>query len=198
MAHTELWEQLGRLDRQTTAKTAKCQYKSNPERYVIQLLNTEYEVSLADRQVLSVKQGCEQMPAGFLRELCILAYLINARDLPLADKLVKAESLPGGEFFFRGQHGLPTDKLEEAFGEKPALLYEAGARLNAKKRDFGDASVELLALPRIPLTFIIWRSDEEFGPRASILFDQTAAGQLPLDALLALTNIVVDALTKTS
>jgi hypothetical protein len=50
--------------------------------------------------------------------------------------------------------------------------------------------------PRVPLTIVIWRRDEEFAARASILFDQTAAAQLPLDALLAAVNLTVDALVN--
>ena len=194
LLHEELWQQLASLDRQKTSQRAKCQYLADPERYVITLLNTEYVVNLTAQQIFSSQPGSE--PAEFLEQLCLLAYLINAKDLSLADKLVSAESLPGGAFFFRGPHALPTRKLEETFGDKPDLLYEAGARLNAKQRDFGDASVELLVLPRIPLTFVIWAGDEEFPARASILFDETTGSHLLLDALLAAVNLAVDALVK--
>jgi hypothetical protein len=194
LLHEELWQQLASLDRQKTSQRAKCQYLADPERYVITLLNTEYVVNLTAQQIFSAQPGSE--PAEFLEQLCLLAYLINAKDLPLADKLVSAESLPGGAFFFRGPHALPTRKLEETFGDKPDLLYEAGARLNAKQRDFGDASVQFLVLPRIPLVFVIWAGDEEFPARASILFDETAGSHLLLDALLAVVNLAVNALVK--
>lgn len=194
MSHEELWQQLARLDRQKTSQRAKCQYLPDPERYIITLLNTEYVVNLSDKQIFSAQPDSE--PAEFLEQLCLLAYLINAKDLPLADKLVSAESLQGGAFFFRGPHALPTLKLEETFGDKPDLLYEAGARLNAKQQDFGDASVQFLVLPRIPLVFVIWAGDEEFPARASILFDETTGSHLLLDALLAAVNLAVDALVK--
>jgi hypothetical protein len=194
LLHEELWQQLAGLDRQQTSQRAKCQYLPDPERYVIKLLNTEYVVNLTAQQIFPSQPNSE--PAEFLEQLCLLAYLINAKDLPLADKLVSAESLPGGAFFFRGPHALPTRKLEETFGGKPSLLYEASAHLNAKRRDFGDASVELLVLPRIPLTFVIWAADEEFPARASILFDETAGSHLLLDALLAVVNLAVDVLVK--
>ncbi|MHC4571093.1 MAG: DUF3786 domain-containing protein [Planctomycetota bacterium] len=183
MANEELWQQLCELDGEQTAQRAKCQYLTDPERYLITLLNTEYVVNLSDRQIFPSQPGSE--PAEFLEQLCLLAYLINTKDLPLADKLVTAESLPGGAFFFRGPHMLPTQKLEETFGDKPDLLYKAGT-----------ASVQLLVLPRIPLTFVIWAGDEEFDARASILFDETAGSHLLLDALLAAVNLAVDALVK--
>jgi len=206
MAHEGLWEQLEKLDGQATARRAKCRYLTDPDRYVVTMLNTEYVVNLAGREILTVAgspsgsarlgEGPSRSGAGFLQQLCILAYLINAKDLPLAGKLVGAESLPGGQFFFRGPHSLPTDKLEQAFGAQPDRLYEAAKRFDAKRCEFGDASVQLYVLPRIAITAVVWRSCEEFPARASILFDQTAGAQLPLDALQAAVNLTVEALIR--
>ncbi|HUS71488.1 MAG TPA: DUF3786 domain-containing protein [Sedimentisphaerales bacterium] len=196
MAHEGLWEQLNKLDRQETAKRAKCQYLTDPQRYVITLLNTEYVVNLADRQIFSTQPSLPPTPAEFLEQLCLLAYLINAQDIPLANKFVGPENLPSGQFFFRGLHSLPTERLEETFGKSPERLYEVSEQFGAKRCEFGDASVELYVLPRVPLKIIIWRGDEEFDARASILFDQTAGTHLPLDALGALVNLTVKALVR--
>ncbi len=196
MAHEGLWEQLEKLDGIETSQRAKCQYLENPARYTITLLNTEYVVNLSGRNIFYILSDSQQKEAQFLEQLCILAYLINARDLPLANKLVAGNTLPGGQFFFRGQHGLPTKKLEEAFGNNPELLHQVSAQLDAERCEFGDASIRLNMLPRLPLTIVVWGRDEEFEARASILFDQTAASQLPLDALLAAVNLTVGALLK--
>ena len=196
MAHEDLWLQLDKLECQQTAQRAKCQYLTDPPSYVITLLNTEYAVDLSDKQIFSTQASPQPTPAGFLEQLCLLAYLINAQDLLLANKFVGPEHLPSGQFFFRGLHSLPTEKLEEAFGKSPESLYEVLERFDAKRCEFGDASIELYALPRIPLKIVIWRSDEEFDARASILFDQTAGTHMPLDALGALANLAVKALVK--
>jgi hypothetical protein len=196
MAHEGLWEKLEKLDGAETAQRAKCKYLESPARYIVTLLKTEYVVNLSDRTIFSRKSDSQQQKAAFLEKLCILAYLINAKDLPLANKLVNGNTLPGGQFFFKGQHGLPTQKLEQAFGENPHVLLKASSQLDAKSCDFGDASICLYILPRLPLTIVIWGRDEEFEARASILFDQTAASQLPLDALLAAVNLTVGALLK--
>jgi hypothetical protein len=196
MAHEGLWEQLEKLDSTGTAQRAKCQYIDSSAQYIVTLLNTEYAVNLSDRNILSIQSDSTQEEAKFLEQLCILAYLINSQDLPLAQKLVAGNTLPGGQFFFRGQHGLPTKKLEETFGDNPEVLHQASSQLDAEHCEFGDASISLYMLPRLPLTIVIWGRDEEFEARASILFDQTAASQLPLDALLAAVNLTVGALLK--
>lgn len=194
MAHEGLWEQLEKLDGSRTARRAKCEYLGDPARFVVTMLNTAYAVSLSDRNIFPAHTGSPQEPARFLEQLCLLAYLINAQDLPPANKLVRAQALPGGQFFFRGQHSLPAKKLEEAFGAHPETLLQISEQFEPKKCEFGDASITLCILPRLPLTIVIWRGCEEFEARASILFDQTAASQLPLDALLAAVNLTVDAL----
>ncbi len=191
--HEELWRQLIGLDRQKTSQRAKCHYEPDSDCYVITLLNSEYVVNLKKMDIFLVRSSSEPSMAGFLEQLSILVYLINSKELLLANRLVKTESLPGGEFFFRGPHRLPTGKLAGVFGVNPNLLYQAGLPFGAKKGSFGDASIELLVLPRIPLTFVIWAGDDEFDTRASILFDQTVSEQLPLDALLTVVNLAVDA-----
>ena len=198
MSNKGLWEQLEKLDCAETAQRAKCEYLSDKERYIIQLLNTEYIVDLSCRKIYSRRKDSPERPATFLEELCLLAYLINAKEIPLANKLVRAEALPGGQFFFRGIHKLPTEKLEKAFGARPQALLEISDQFEAKICEFGDASISLYILPRLPLTIVIWRSCEEYDARASTLFDQTAASQIPLDALLASVNLAVDALVKGS
>jgi len=196
MAHEGLWEQLEKLDGISTAKRAKCQYLSDHRRYIITLLNTKYAVDISDRNIFSVQPGSPQKPAKFLEQLCLLAYLINAQDLPPTNKLVSAHALPSGQFFFRGFHSIPTEKLEKIFGQHPRQLLKSSKLFDAKECEFGDASIQLYVLPRIPLTIVIWGQCEEFDARASILFDQTASSELPLDALLTAVNLTVEALTK--
>jgi len=173
---------------------AGCRYLREPDRYILTMLNTQYTVNLADRDISVLFDDSASESAGFIEQLCILAYLLGAKDIPLAEKLVKAESLPGGQFFFRGLHSLPTEKLERAFGNDPEGLIRASQQFDAKQCEFGDASIRLNMLPRVPLTLVIWRGDEEFDARASILFDQTAAAQMALDALWAAVNLTVKTL----
>lgn len=196
MAHEELWEKLEKLDANQTARRAGCKYHKNPERYIIKFLNSEYVVNFGERNIFILENDKQAQQAEFLEHICLLAYLIRAKDLPLANKLVRAESFPGGQFFFRGLHRLPTDKLKKTFGSQPENLYQAAKRFDIQRCDFGDVSIRFNVLPRVPLTIVIWASDEQFDARASILFDQTTAEQLPLDALLVCVNLSVDALVK--
>ena len=195
--HEELWRKFESQDRLKALQRSKCdRLNDTTEHYVITMLNKSYTIDLAKREIFSIHADSQRIEAGFLEQLCILAYLIHSKDLLPTNRLLKAESLPGGEFFFRSHHSLPTDKLEDVFGRNPENLYRASMSLGSKKCDFGDASVELLIFPRVPLTFVIWAADDEFDARASILFDSTASEQLPLDALHAAVHLAVNATTE--
>jgi hypothetical protein len=191
--HEGLWEKLVALDPEVTARRTQCKYMGALDRYDVALLGHMYMVDPVKRRIMSAANARQEREANFLEQLCILAYLINAREVPLVNKLVAAEQLEGGQFFFRGIHALPTDKLADAFCEKPPLLHQAADRFGGQRCEYGDASIELLVLPRFGLTFIVWGKDAEFAGRASILFDQSADRQLPLDAILAAVNLAVDA-----
>jgi len=180
------------LDPQNTAQRAKCRFISDPNRYVLTFLNNQYSVNIEHKLIISLNPVAASGCPGYLEQLCLLTYLICARDMGPSGRLVRPQALPGGEFFFRGSHALPTTRLQEVCGAEPALLTKAAGKLAAVKCNYGDASITLQALPQVPLTFIVWAKDDEFPARASVLFDETAAEQLPLDALLATVKLAVD------
>jgi hypothetical protein len=192
--HEQLWEKLAALDPTETARRSRCRFDTDSSTFIVPLTGKDFVVDGGQR--LIVPADDLETEAGFLEQLCILAYLINALDIPIAGRLVGPDKLEAGQFFFRGPHGLPTSKLEEAFGDEPPLLHEAGARLNAEPCEYGDASVSIRILPNVPVVFVIWGRDDEFESRASILFDETASTQLPLDALLGGVQLAVKKLIE--
>jgi hypothetical protein len=122
-----------------------------------------------------------------------LWYLINAKDIPLTGRLIKPVNIKGGEMFFRGSHVLPLDNMAKKYGDDKEAFIKKGEELCAEVLDYGDASLKILPMPRIPVTLILWLKDEEFPPRADLLLDSTYELQLPLDILwsIAMLSILV-------
>ncbi len=192
--HEQLWAKFVALDPMETARRSRCRFDDDSSTFIVPLMGEDFVVD--GEQRLVVPADDPEAQAGFLEQLCILAYLINASDIAIAGKLVSGDKLDAGQFFFRGPHGLPTPKLEEAFGDEPSLLHEVAACLNAEPCEYGDASVSIRVLPNVPVVLVIWGRDDEFEARASILFDETASRQLPLDALLAGVQLAVKKLIE--
>jgi hypothetical protein len=192
--HEKLWEQLISKDLHQIAECSGCSYLPDSNQFDLIMLGREYTIAVSQRRIFVVSEDDNKTEASFLEQLCILAYLLNSSKHPLAGKLVTADKLEAGQFFFRGPHTLPTEKLENAFGNDPSRLLKVGMKQGASEVSYGDAGIELMALPRIPIVFVMWGADEEFPARASVLFDETASRQIPLDALGVLVNLAINLL----
>uniref|UniRef100_A0A7C4BAG6 DUF3786 domain-containing protein n=1 Tax=Thermofilum pendens TaxID=2269 RepID=A0A7C4BAG6_THEPE len=64
--------------------------------------------------------------------------------------------------------------LEMIFGENPKLLYTVAKPFDFKPADLGDAAIKVYALPRIPITLVVWAGEEGLPPSSEILFDKSA------------------------
>ena len=64
--------------------------------------------------------------------------------------------------------------------------------------DMADAAYKFLSLPKIPVYYLLWEGDEEFGPDLKILFDRSIEKHLSADAIWGVVNLVSDALLMES
>ena len=100
-------------------------------------------------------------------------YLNNAPGGGPTGKLKHFREFKEGAFYEPAFNSRTKDVLISVFGNDPTPIVEAGRKLNGKPLDQGDASVELLYFPYVPITCIIWAGDDEFPPEAAVLFDET-------------------------
>jgi hypothetical protein len=188
-----LWERLAGAKPDSVAARAAVAYDAAKKAYRVPLCGSEQRVHPGQRSVAG-----PDGPAGYEATLVCVQYLLTARDEPASGEVVLATSLPYGEFFFRGPHPMPTDKVETALGESVALFRAAAEALDGRGVDMGDAGFEFAALPRLPITVVLWAADDEFPARAQFLFDRTAHLHLPLDALWVLSRILAKRLVSTA
>lgn len=156
---------------------------NNAGRLVVPFFGREY--------VLPVQKG-EEIPA--VTEILLLHYLTRASgELPGGEK-ISFKELPDGFIYNTPFSHRVIRPLVAAFGSEPHLLLRAGVRLGGTAVPFGDAAVEVPALPRVPLTFIIWGGDEEFPANGGVLFDATVSGYLSTEDCVVLAQAGVSAL----
>lgn len=188
------WEDLNSLNPSDVCRKARVFY-DRENSYILKSLGMDFSVHPGKRAIKNIQPEGEIIlkKYSYFFNLSALCCLINAKDIPLSGKLVKPAGLKGGAIFFRGSHVLPLDKLAERYGNDKAGFIEKGKKLNGNLMNYGDASVELLPLPRIPVTLILWLSDDEFPARADLLFDSTCEQRLPLDILwsIAMMSVLV-------
>ena len=196
--HDGLWSQIDALGLSEISERLGLSQATAFEGLEITFIYRVFEVDFQQHEIRrSNQEEGPHEPADFLEQLCILSYLIHAKNAPLAGKLVKGEQLEAGQFFFRGHHSLPVQDLVDVFGDDPKKLRFVQEDLGGQVCDYGDAALELTVLPYTPVTFIVWGADDEFPASGSILFDETVARQLPLDALLAAVNLAMKLMVST-
>lgn len=188
------WEDLNSLNPSDICRKALVFY-DRENSYRLKSFGMDFSVHPAKREIKNIKPEGKIIlkKYSYFFNLSALCYLINSKDIPLSGKLVKPAGPKGGEIFFRGSHVLPLDKIAERYGNDRTGFIEKGKNLNGNIMNYGDASVELLPLPRIPVTLILWLSDDEFPARADLLFDSTCEQCLPLDIIwsIAMMSVLV-------
>ncbi|MEW6447492.1 MAG: DUF3786 domain-containing protein [Bacillota bacterium] len=142
-----------------------------------------------------VRQG-EEVPVRV--EILLLHYLTQASGVMPKGEKISFKELPNGFIYNEPFTKRVTRPLVAAFGKQPELLQRAGVAIGGKPVPIGDASVEINALPRVPLTFIIWAGDEEFAPNGGVLFDATAPAYLSTEDCVVLAEIGVSMLRAQS
>ncbi len=180
----ELWRELAVRDTADITKRSGANRKRDV--WEISAIGQNF---LVDCQNRSITQTITKEPAPFILQLVIIQYLLKAQQLPLAGRLVNPHELTGGDFFFRGPHGFNLNPLQEKYGRDMESFQQAGKLIGGRPQQMADAGFSLPALPRIPLTYLLWGADDEFPAKITLLFDATAEQQLPLDMLWALVNL---------
>ncbi|MBW1839672.1 MAG: DUF3786 domain-containing protein, partial [Deltaproteobacteria bacterium] len=87
-----------------------------------------------------------------------------------------------------GLHNFPVAPLEEKFGRDSEGFLAAGKKCGGSKGIYGDASFQLMALPRVPVQSVLWLADEDFPSRINFLFDSTIEQHIPLDVIYGLVS----------
>lgn len=187
------WECLTGLDTVNVCKKADALYENAMQRYVLRSFALNIFVSVRDKSISCDEEG-DDLLTNKLWEyagLTYLWYLINAEDIPLTGNLIRPDHLKGGHLFTKGTHVLPLNSLAEKYNDDIEGFLQRGEALNAERVGFGDVAIKLFPVPRVPVTIILWRGDDEFPPRADLLFDSTCELQVPVDILWSIAMMSV-------
>jgi hypothetical protein len=179
------WAILGQLEPDEVKRNAAVLYDKEKGCYILKSLSMRFTVCPADRSISGATPEGEVLTKrlAYFFNHAALWYLAGARDIGLTGRLVRPDDLKDGRQFFKGTHELPLGGLARKYGSDKELFLKRACELGGEVLGLGDASAELLPLPRIPLTLILWLGDEEFPARADVLFDSSAEQQVPIDII---------------
>lgn len=126
----------------------------------------------------------------------LLQYLSSTPGLPPRGKWLSFLELPEGEHHYVPLQIEGMEPLAQTFGSDLLAFKSRAEALGGQPLEFGDCSYSLPVLPKVPLAVIIYEGDEEFPPKANILFDSSAEYHLTTAQLWVLAIEVAQRLTK--
>ena len=189
------WEILAGMDPGEVCRRTDAKFDRAKGLYSLRSFNLDFELSPREKSITGDAPGSEILlqRLGYFFKLSVPWYMVGAKEVPPTGRLVNPQNLPGGQLFFRGTHVLPLDKLAAKYGQDREGFAGKGKGLGGEALNYGDASLKLFPLPRVPVVLILWVADEEFPPRADLLFDSTCELHLPLDIIwsVAMMSILI-------
>lgn len=187
------WEIVEALDPSEVCARAVVTYDRDTGLYAVPAYGQVFSMAPGGREIVSgTALGIRLLSTReYFFSLSILWYLACARDIPLSGRLVKPVHMKGGQMFARGTHVLPLDELAGRYSADREGFLKRGALFGGIPWDHGDASVRLMAFPRVPVYIVLWSGDEEFPPRADLMLDATSELQLPTDVVWSIASMSV-------
>ncbi len=190
---SEYWELLEKRDFSQMREFALAM--DHPRGLVIRFLNQDILIDVKNSRVLRLSDDGAEIKADSLTALLILVYLLNVSSELVKNRMIGVEDLKFARFF-QGPHEIRTDRLLARYGNDPESFARAAENLGGVPIDMADKAYRLNPLPKIPVYYLLWISDDEFKSRLSILFDKSIESHLPADAIWGLVNRVSELLLK--
>ncbi len=182
-------------DLEQLARRSDTQYEKSDSRrrLVVKYLNQLYSVTLPDAGITLMNAEGE---TPIRDKILILHYLTRARGTPLSGKTINYKELPDGTTYFPTFYKRAIKPIVDNFGRAPQQLPDTARALGGQKASFGDVAVTISAFSRVPVTFVLWRGDDEFPPEGNIMFDSTVPDYLSIEDVNVLCETIAWRLVK--
>lgn len=181
-------EQLAAIDDlKEQCRRSGAQYVS-ANKIVVDYLGQPYQIALPAVEV-SLADGEVEVPLK--DKILILHYLTLAQGTQASGQLITYKQLPGGNAYFGAFLQRAITPLVRRFGSDPDSLLSAAAKLGGRQAGHGDVSVTIKAFPRVHLTLVLWRGDDEVAPNGNVLFDSSASDYLSTEDLTVVSETIV-------
>lgn len=142
-------------------------------------------------------------------KILLLHYLGTADGSPLTREEVTLENIPGAAFYYPTYKARSIDLIIRRFASAPAdpQGHPVGDFIKAaQKIGFNPAKegrqyrFKSLALPNVPVSFVLWESDNSKEPdmeTLKVLYDTGITHYLPLEDIIIITEMIAHRIIKT-
>jgi hypothetical protein len=186
VSHDLAFEKLGKADLADVAlKSGATQVGAD----LVQLcfLDRDY---LVDRLLGQVNLHPDTEPVPIAERLLILHYLVTASGATPRGEWISFKDLPDGLLYHSTFYKRTVKLLLKKFGDSPAKLTAAAAKIGGIPVQIGDAAVTVQAFPKVAVTWVLWQGDDEFPAEGSVLLDRGIPDYLPTEDIVVLCQTI--------
>ncbi|MGO9570814.1 MAG: DUF3786 domain-containing protein, partial [Desulfomonilaceae bacterium] len=163
--------------------------------YEVDFLNSVCLVDVVGERITELSPNPERkLPEEF--QILLIRYLIAENGGPIDGKEVSEKDFPGGVTFFQGPHALNVAPIVRLYGKNPEAFEIRGRELAAVSVPHGDKAMRFLPFPLIPVTYVLWKEDEEFSASVSVLFDKSITRWFELDMIFTLVLVLTERIVE--
>ena len=155
----------------------------------LDFLNRAVTVTWPDLTV-TFKASGEKIPIQ--QQILLFHYLTGAKGARTTGEWIAYQEVPDGKFYLDAFLRRAKHPMVQVFGSQPDLLIQLAMEMyEAVILDQGDVSVQVQALPLIPVALILWRGDDEFPPEGTILFDRSISNFFSAEDIAWLAGMII-------
>ena len=186
-------EALRAADVQERALKTGARYDEESRAAELEFLGRPCRVSWTDFEVTATDTG---QPIPTRERILLLHYLETASGALPTGAWIGFNEVAGAELYLGNYRARSVERLLREFAGKEDALVEAGSAMGGHRTDHGDVAIELLPLPRVPVSVVLWRGDEEFPPAGEVLLDATVSQYLAIEDMVVLAEMVAGRLCE--
>jgi hypothetical protein len=187
----------GRLDPAEAA--ARCNVPFDGQAFSLRLMGADYRAAFPKFELV-LREGRAEKPVydESIRVL-LLRYLCGGWWKPARGAQLSYNDVPWGALYFRNFEGRCIKRIERTFGGDTcgfSRIFETNESLRAEKLDGKECGWRFEFLSGLFMSIIIWEGDDEFPPKAQILFDDNFPDAFSAEDIAVTCDICISRLKE--
>jgi hypothetical protein len=165
--------------------------------YEVAFLDALYRVDPIAQKIVEISPKPDRLLTEEF-QILLIRYLVARNGGPIDHVDASEKDFPGGVTFFQGPHALQVRPIARRYGRDPEGFEARGRELGGVPAPYGDKAIRFEPFPQIPVTYVLWKADDEFPASVSVLFDRSITRWFELDMIFTLVWVLTERVLEDS
>ncbi len=141
--------------------------------------------------------GDSDEPFDSVAAIPVLHYLVKARGAEPTGELLPYRDLWGAKVQSVTLLNRPATGLAKKYAADPGRVLRAAGDIGGQVIEkYGDARLDILVLPKVPLALMLYAADDDIPAGAKFLFDSVIKEYLPTEDIIWVAEMLAEVLTR--